>query len=101
MTFSPCRKPRAIIEDRIASKREREAKALAFRLAVLTRDENHCRACHRLVRRTQEAVAERAEVHHRRGRNVAPEDRYNVKAAVTLCLRCHKDPEVIAKFRKP
>lgn len=28
-------------------------------------------------------------VHHLRGRNVAPEDRYNPQAAVLLCQQCH------------
>lgn len=96
----PQPKPRARLHDRIAAKRARERKALAFRLAVLTRDENRCRHCSRRVRRTMEAVPERAEVHHRHGRNVRPEDRFTVSAAVTLCLFCHRDPAVIARFRE-
>lgn len=96
----PCPKPRPEIEDRIAYKRDREAREREFRLAVWLRDGSQCRACHRKVLKTISLVAERGEVHHRRGRNVTPEDRFNVSAAVLLCARCHKDTAVIAKFRR-
>lgn len=92
-------KPQPDILDRIADKRERETKARAFRAAVWLRDGGLCRACGCVVQHTIDVVPNRGEVHHRRGRNVTPEDRYNVKAAVLLCLVCHKDPGVIALFR--
>lgn len=92
-------KPRPRVLDRVQYKRELEAKDRAFRKAVWERDGKQCRHCRRLVFKTLEPVSNRGEVHHRRGRNVAPEDRFNVDAAVLLCLRCHKDPAVIAKFR--
>lgn len=82
-------KPRPVIEDRIAYKREAEAKARAFRQAVWSRDKGKCQYCGRRVFRMLEALPERGEVHHRRGRNVSPEDRYNVAKAVLLCLLCH------------
>src|SRR3990167_2752596 len=88
-------KPRARVLDRAAYKLELEAKARAFRRAVWLRDNGRCRACLRLVRRTINLVPERGEVHHRRGRNVAPQNRYNVKEAVLLCLACHRDPSVV------
>lgn len=92
-------KPRTIVEDRIAYRRDREAKEREFKRQVWIRDEGHCRHCGRKVIKTLDAVPERGEVHHRRGRNVAPEDRFNVDAAVLLCLLCHCDPAVIQTFR--
>lgn len=92
-------KPRPVIEDRIADKREREKLERAFKLAVWLRDRARCRACDRKVIHSIERIAERGEVHHRRGRNVMPEDRFNVAAAVLLCYRCHCNPSVVARFR--
>ena len=94
----PQSKPRARVFDRAAYRLALEAKARAFRRAVWERDNGRCRACNRLVRKTMALVPERGEVHHRRGRNVAPQDRYNVKQAVLLCYRCHHDPSVIRLF---
>lgn len=93
-------KPRPIIEDRIAYKREREQQERAFKLAVWLRDKARCRHCGRKVIHTIDAVPERGEVHHRRGRNVTPEDRFNVDEALLLCLRCHKSPAVVAQYRR-
>lgn len=96
----PCPKPKPRVLDRIAYKRDHAKKARDFRSAVWHRDGSHCRACGRHVYRTLEHTPERGEVHHRRGRNVAPEDRYNVNEAVLLCGICHADPAVIAQFRR-
>lgn len=93
-------KPRRRLVDRVAEKRERDTRAQAFRNAVWTRDEGKCRHCERPVRRTLELVPEAGHVHHRRGRNVAPEDRYVVARAVLLCAGCHTNPAVIATFRR-
>lgn len=94
-------KPRRKVLDRIAEKREAEAKRRAFIKAVWERDEGLCRHCGRVVIKTLEHDPKRGEVHHRRGRNVAPQDRYNVEEAVLLCLKDHGDPAVIAKFKRP
>ena len=82
--FLPQPKSRPVIEDRIAYRRELEAKERAWRAAIWQRDESRCRACARLVRKTIELVPERGECHHKHGRNVAPADRFNVSAAVLL-----------------
>jgi len=75
-------------------KRRRKARTRAgksFREAVRQRDGYHCRHCGRPVRKTLDHLADyAAHVHHLRGRNVAPEDRYNPDAAITLCGRCHR-----------
>ncbi len=61
----------------------------AFRHAVWKRDEGLCRICKRKVARTLTLQANRGEVHHIKGRNVTPEDRYNVAAAILCCAGCH------------
>ncbi len=93
-------KPKRRIVDRIAYKRDAEQKAREFRAAVWARDEGRCRHCNRKVIHTIELLANRGEVHHRHGRNVAPEHRYTVAEAVLLCALCHGDPDVVAKFRR-
>lgn len=98
--FAPQPKPRPRVLDRIAYRKDREAKHRAFVAAVWVRDGGLCRHCGRKVLKTMQAVPSRGEVHHIHGRNVAPADRYNPKAAVLLCLLCHKDPAVIARFRR-
>lgn len=99
-TFAPQPKPQRRVVDRIAEKRALEAKGRAFRKAVWERDEGCCRHCGRVVIKTLEHVPNRGEVHHRRGRNVTPENRFNVDEAVLLCLEDHGDPVVIAIFRR-
>ena len=94
-------KPRPRVVDRIARRREREAKAQAFRSAVWKRDEGRCQVCSRRVIHTLELVANAGHVHHRRGRRVAPGDRYVVHEAVLLCGRCHGDPTVNVALRRP
>lgn len=82
-------KPTPRLVDRMAKKRDDEQRLREFREAVWRRDEGKCRMCGRKVVKTLALVPERGEVHHLRGRRVAPEDRYNVKRAVLLCLEDH------------
>ena len=86
----PQPKPRTRVLDRVAYKFKREQEERDFRLAVWRRDGGRCRRCERIVRKTLELMPERGEVHHLRGRNVAPEDRLNVRTAVLLCHQCHR-----------
>lgn len=88
---APCPKPAPRVKDRIASRASRERKAAAFRSAVWQRDGGQCRICGRKVTRTLTLCAEQGHVHHLRGRNVAPEDRYDPKKALLLCAVCHAD----------
>jgi 5-methylcytosine-specific restriction endonuclease McrA len=73
----------------LARRAEQRRQAKAFRDAVWARDGGRCRKCSAAVVRVGEWW-ERGEVHHMRGRNVAPEDRYNPLAAVLLCQPCHR-----------
>ncbi len=82
-------KPKPRLKDRVESKREADKKAQAFRRAVWVRDDGICQVCRRKVVQTLELVPNRGEVHHMRGRNVSPEDRYNVGKARLLCAVCH------------
>lgn len=62
-----------------------------FRERVRQRDGYRCRHCGRRVMRTADHwLPNAAHVHHLRGRHVAPQDKYNVDAAVTLCGQCHR-----------
>lgn len=79
---------RTVVEDRIAYKQDRTRKESAFRAAVWKRDESKCRLCGKRVKRTADST-EKGHVHHLRGRNVAPEDRYNPARAILLCALCH------------
>lgn len=65
-------------------KRER-----AFRLAVWVRAGHRCEACGYPVSRNGMDGTRVGHVHHLRGRNVAPEDRYNEGKAQLLCASCH------------
>jgi 5-methylcytosine-specific restriction endonuclease McrA len=78
--------PRVV--ERIAYKAKREKSEAAFRAAVWKRDGSQCRLCGRKVTRSVDSTV-RGHVHHVRGRNVAPEDRYNPKAALLVCALCH------------
>ena len=82
-------KPSARLKDKLAHAREDAKQLQAFRQAVWTRDKGQCRVCGRMVIKTLSLVPNRGEVHHLRGRNVTPEDRYNVKKARLLCAVCH------------
>jgi 5-methylcytosine-specific restriction endonuclease McrA len=77
------------LADKKAEKREDEKKLAAMRLIVWAREKGHCKLCKRKVIPTLSLVPNRGEVHHKRGRRVAPEDRYNAKKAVLLCAECH------------
>jgi 5-methylcytosine-specific restriction endonuclease McrA len=96
----PQPKPKKRLIDKIAVALDDKRRAVAFRREVWTRDGGCCRECGRVVIHTLELVPNRGDVHHRRGRNVAPADRYNVRRAVLLCAACHADADVIAKWRK-
>lgn len=74
-------------KDRLA----KEKQAAAFRIAVWKRAGGRCERCDRYVRRTLELLPEQGHVHHKRGRNVAPEDRYNPDRAELLCAICHAE----------
>ena len=74
---------------RTLRERIRWQRATLFREAVWTRAGGRCERCEVPVIRTKRVHPRRGEVHHTRGRNVAPEDRYNPEAAQLLCLRCH------------
>ena len=84
-----CPKPPSRLQDRIAYKRDREARARAFRKAVWERDKGQCRICKKPVVKGSWEIHWRGEVHHLRGRNVAPEDRYNVNKAILVCAFDH------------
>lgn len=83
-TAQPKPKPRLL--DRVAYKKQREEQARVFRAKVWARDKGRCVVCQRVVKRTLGLDPLRGEVHHLRGRNVAPEDRFNVHKAVLVCL---------------
>ena len=89
---APCAPPKP--EKGADRKRRRKARTnagKAFREAVRQRDGYRCRLCGRRVRRTLDVLADdAAHVHHIRGRNVAPEDRFNPDTALTLCGKCHR-----------
>ena len=95
----PQPKPPPVILDRVQRRFALEAKARAFRRAVWARDGACCCHCGRRVLKTHQTVSRRGEVHHRHGRRVRPEDRFNPDMAVLLCSLCHADPAVIARFR--
>jgi 5-methylcytosine-specific restriction endonuclease McrA len=59
-----------------------------FRNEVWARDLHHCRHCGREVKRILGRVPERGEVNHLHGR--AGDLRFEVRAAVLMCLTCHE-----------
>lgn len=73
----------------IAKQRTEKQSASAFKAAVWARDKGQCRVCKRKVIRSLAVSPKRGEVHHLRGRNVAPKDRFNPEAAALLCAVCH------------
>lgn len=80
-------------QDRAKRKRGLAEKARLFREAVWTRDCGECQACKNWCRWPNSTAAwprRIGHVHHLRGRNVAPEDRYNPDQAVLLCAVCHR-----------
>ena len=88
MTSFPKPPPRKLQKARKA--REDAKRAKAFREQVWTNGHGYCAQCHTwLDRPGDNGPLAVGHVHHLRGRNVAPEDRYNVDAAVLLCSVCH------------
>lgn len=83
-------KPQPRVLDKIATRYDREKKAAAFRQAVWLRAAGKCEACGKPCKRTLELLPDQGHVHHRRGRNVAPADRFNPDAAELLCALCHR-----------
>lgn len=79
---------RAPVQDRIAVKLTRERAASTFRSLVWKRDGSICRLCGVKVKRSADSTV-KGHVHHLRGRNVAPEDKTNPKAAILVCALCH------------
>lgn len=77
------------LAERQALKKQREQAATEFRRRVWSRDKGRCRVCRRVVKRTLGLDPLRGEVHHLRGRNVAPEDRCNPSRAILVCLCDH------------
>jgi len=78
--------------EKARKKSERAKLAMRFRDAVWSRDVGTCRQCGIRCWAISEAgfLSDTGHVHHLRGRNVAPEDRYNPDAAVLLCAECHR-----------
>mgnify|MGYP001591419205 FL=1 len=92
-------KPRAVPkpEPRAKTKRRRDRAranlAASMRVIVWVRDKARCRVCGVSVWPPSSVSSENprnGHVHHLRGRNVAPENRYNPDAAVLLCQKCHR-----------
>lgn len=78
------------LDERIRKKRAYERNAAKFRSAVWLRDRSTCRLCGKRVKRSgAQRWEEVGHVHHLRGRRVAPEDKWNLNAAVLLCNPCH------------
>jgi hypothetical protein len=77
--------------DRITRRRKRETAATKFRNAVWKRAGKRCEMCGAgPLERTRDVLHPRAgHVAHNRGRNVAPEDKYNPDAALLKCRTCH------------
>jgi hypothetical protein len=82
-------KPKTRLTERHTRKRELEEKARVFRSLVWARDRGRCVVCGRAVKRTLGLDPLRGEVHHLRGRNVAPEERCNPRNGVLVCLLDH------------
>jgi len=78
------------LQHNAAASRADQLQMQHLRNAVWKRDGAKCRACGRKVFRMLDLLPERGEVHHRRGRRVAPEHRYSVDQCVLLCRGCHE-----------
>ena len=77
------------LEETDAARKLDEKELAKWRAAIWKRDEGKCRVCGRRVKRTLSLDPLRGEVHHVRGRNVTPENRYSVAHALLLCKSCH------------
>ena len=82
-------KPSGKLADRVTRQKARREQDRVFRARVWARDQNRCRICKRVVKRTMALDPLRGECHHLRGRRVAPEDRFNVDRAILVCLFDH------------
>lgn len=72
------------------AERKADQDALAtFRRHVFARDKGRCRCCGRVVRKTLELAADRAEVHHLAGR-ADHAVRYDRRNGILTCLACHQ-----------
>lgn len=103
--FKSFPKPEPRVSSKAKAIREDRRKALEFRREVWERDEGRCRYCTVTVMKTLSVHPRRGEVHHLRGRRVAPQDLYNPDKAVLLCMRCHSraqrhEIEIIAPLFK-
>jgi predicted HNH restriction endonuclease len=77
------------LKAKTADRRDDEKRLAQMRAIVIARAGGRCERCERRVIRTLTLQANRAEVHHKRGRNVAPQDKFNPDACECLCLACH------------
>ena len=69
---------------------KRAGRGKAYRDSVWNASDGTCADCSRRVIRTLDIDSPNAgHVHHLRGRNVAPEDRWNPQTALLLCRTCH------------
>jgi 5-methylcytosine-specific restriction endonuclease McrA len=87
-----CPKPSARLSrvaERVARRRQREEADRVWRATIWSRDRGRCVVCGRAVKRTLGLDPLRGEVHHIRGRNVAPESRCDPRNGVLTCLLCH------------
>lgn len=73
----------------LARTRQRERAMRKLRDAVWARDRSRCRRCGILLIRGGLFWTGVGHVHHLRGRNVAPQDKFNPDACVLLCAGCH------------
>jgi hypothetical protein len=85
----PQPKPSTKLAERQARTRERREQERVFKSLVWSRDQGRCRVCRKVVKRTLGLDPLRGECHHLRGRNVAPEARYDATRAILTCLACH------------
>lgn len=89
LPFHPQPKPSTRLAEAQAAKKIRDEQARVFRSKVWSRDKGRCRVCQKAVKRTLGLDPLRGEVHHLRGRNVAPEARHDVARAILVCLFDH------------
>ncbi len=76
------------LEERQAERKTAAKQEAEFRQAVRTRDRGRCRCCGRAVITTIALDSRQAQVHHIHGRGKGL--RYEVRAALVLCLECHQ-----------
>lgn len=84
----PLWKGKTRLEQRTEAKPLTTVTEKEFKASVWTRDRKRCRCCGRKVQKVMDRIPERGEVHHLHGRG--GELRFEAKAAVLVCLRCHE-----------